>query len=224
MFGFDETINNKDNISFTIGNNDGTVSTNNNKRGNDTKPNSNRNVRFAPTSNKPNNGGTISQGSNSIFSFLPVNKVENTSDITPIVPTIPTSDITPDSTPIVPPIPTSDKKNHRAIYKIFPSSYPTNNEHMVGKEYIQLLKDPSFMDNFDDVDFYMNALFKNMVNDLKNDKSEPRSILPYFQKVVNFDPTTYSKAKVGGGTKSRKHHKISKRNKHKKRRTYKKKK
>jgi hypothetical protein len=133
----------------------------------------------------------------------------------------------------LPPASTSDKSNHKAIYKIFPTSYPNNKGSYVGKEYIHLLKDPSFMDNFDDVDFYMNALFKNMVNDLTDEKTgnkkTPRSILPYFEKVIQFDPTTYSKEKVSGGKKSRKHHKTSnhrktfKRNKKQKRRTYKKK-
>ena len=153
-----------------------------------------------------------------------------------------------------PPPTTSDKKNHKAVYKVFPSSYPNNKGRYVGKEYIRLIKDQSFMDNFDDVDFYMNALFKNMINDLKDEKtgttkSEPRSILPYFQKVVNFDPFTHTKKeetttplvppvppvpptipnvptsfqfKKGGKTK-RKNRK-SKRNKKQKRRTYKKKK
>jgi hypothetical protein len=121
----------------------------------------------------------------------------------------------------------TSKKNHQAIYKIFPSSYPNNRGRYVGKEYIHLLKDPSFMDHFDDVDFYMNALFKNMVNDLTDEKTgnkkTPRSILPYFEKVIQFDPTIYTKK---GGKKSRKHLKTStrnKRNKKQKRRTYKKK-
>jgi hypothetical protein len=123
--------------------------------------------------------------------------------------------------------PTSHKKNHQAIYKIFPSSYPNNRGRYVGKEYIKLLKDPSFMDNFDDVDFYMNALFKNMANDLTDEKTgnkkTPRSILPYFEKVIQFDPTTYTKAMASGGKKSRKHRKTSNHHKKQKRRTYKKK-
>ncbi len=162
----------------------------------------------------------------------PSNKKSRASSASTTVPS--TSTATLDLSPTVPvPLssisPTSDSKNHKAIYKIFPSNYQNNRDRYVGKEYIQLLKDPSFMDNFDDVDFYMNALFKNMANDLKRDKSEPRSILPYFQKVVNFDPMTYSKPKIGG-KKSRKHRKTSnrrktfKRNKKQKRRTYKKKK
>jgi hypothetical protein len=122
-----------------------------------------------------------------------------------------------------------NKSNHKAIYKIFPSTYPNNKGSYVGKEYIHLLKDPSFMDNFDDVDFYMNALFKNMVNDLTDEKTgnkkTPRSILPYFEKVIQFDPTIYTK---NGGKKSRKRHRKTstrnKRNKKQKRRTYKKKK
>ena len=151
---------------------------------------------------------------------------------------------------------TSDKKNHKrnnkVIYKIFPSSYPNNKGSYVGKEYIQLLKDPSFMDHFDDVDFYMNSLFKNMLNDLTDEKNvdvkgiskkkTPRSILPYFEKVIQFDPTIYTKAVASGGKKSRNrrntcnhrntsnhrntcnHRKTYKKNKNQKRRTYKKKK
>jgi len=180
-----------------------------------------------------------------IVTYANPKEVSSTSTITPTIadplsPTVPV--------PLSSISPTSDSKTHKAIYKIFPSSYPNNRGRYVGKEYIKLLKDSSFMDNFDDVDFYMNALFKNMINDLKDEKSsttkyEPRSILPYFQKVVNFDPFTHTKKeettiplvppipptipstipfKIGGKTK-RKNQK-SKRNKKQKRRTYKKKK
>lgn len=143
----------------------------------------------------------------------------------PLSSTMPSPIAAPLTPTVTAPLPdTSDKKNNKAIYKIFPSSYPNNRGRYVGKEYVQLLKDPSFMDHFDDVDFYMNSLFKNMVNDLTDEKSgnkkTPRSILPYFEKVIQFDPTTYSKT---GGKKSRKHRKTYKKNKNQKRRTYKKK-
>ena len=156
-----------------------------------------------------------------------------TAPLTPTVTAPLTSTVTAPLTPTVTALltDTSDKKTnnetHKAIYKIFPSTYPNNRGRYVGKEYIQLLKDPSFMDHFDDVDFYMNSLFKNMVNDLTDEKSgkkkTTRSILPYFEKVIQFDPTIYKKAVASGGKKSRKHRKTYKKNKNQKRRTYKKK-
>jgi hypothetical protein len=142
--------------------------------------------------------------------------------------------------------PKTTKTNHNVIYKVFPGSYPNNRSRYAGKEYIRLLKDQSFMDNFDDADFYMNALFKNIINDLidekSNNKKTPRSILPYFKKVIKFDPFVYKKnvdknesinintnlpisegyPSIGG--KLSKKHRFSKRNKKQKRRTYKKKK
>ena len=158
-----------------------------------------------------------------------------TTSSTIILPPVPVPPVPVPPAVTLSPASTSDSKNHKAIYKIFPSSYPNNKGSYVGKEYIQLLKNPSFMDHFDDVDFYMNALFKNMVNDLTDEKDvdnkgisnkkTPRSILPYFEKVIQFDPTIYKKT---GGKKSRKHHRKTstrnKRNKKQKRRTYKKKK
>jgi hypothetical protein len=83
------------------------------------------------------------------------------------------------------------------VLKIYPTRYKNKRGSYIGKYTVDLQSDNPPVGLFEQVDFYLNSLFKNLVNDMKklDDKTklEPNKIVPVIVKKIKLEPTKYNK-------------------------------
>ena len=97
-------------------------------------------------------------------------------------------------------------------FKLYPTRYKNNRGFYLGKYSIALESVNSPTGLLTEVDFYLNALFKNLINDMKpgNDKTRehPNNIIPFTTNKIKFAPVRYKKsgklrALIGGKTRAK---------------------
>lgn len=94
-----------------------------------------------------------------------------------------------------------DKKENdnevNVTFKIYPTRYKNSKGFYIGKYSIDLKSETSSTGLLAEVDFYLNSLFKNMINDMKPDtdktKQEPNNIIPVIIENMKLNPSKYRK-------------------------------
>jgi hypothetical protein len=117
-----------------------------------------------------------------------------------------------------------DDNEVNVTFKIYPTRYKNNRGFYIGKYTIDLKSENSPVGLLNEVDFYLNSLFKNIINDMKpmddKTKKEPNeiiSVIPVDIESMKLHPSKYKKPLIKGGVKTR-INKIKNKNKNKTRR------
>jgi hypothetical protein len=106
----------------------------------------------------------------------------------------------------------SDLDNEvNVTFKIYPTRYKNSRGFYIGKYAIDLKSKNSPTGLLTEVDFYLNSLFKNMINDMKPNtdkkKQDPDKIVPVIVEKWNLSPGKYRKSEnntmLKGGVKTR---------------------
>lgn len=103
-----------------------------------------------------------------------------------------------------------DENEVNVTFKIYPTRYKNNRGFYIGKYSIDLQSENSPVGLLSEVDYYLNSVFKNIVNDMKpmDDKSkkEPNEVIPVIPVVIEnmkLQPSKYKKPIIKGGRKTR---------------------
>jgi hypothetical protein len=112
-----------------------------------------------------------------------------------------------------------DENEVNVTFKIYPTRYKNNKGFYIGKYSIDLNSNNSPVGLLSEVDFYLNSLFKNIVNDMKpiddKTKKEPNQVVPVIIENIKLQPGKYKKPLIPqkGGVKTRIHNKRRPKNK-----------
>ena len=105
-----------------------------------------------------------------------------------------------------------DKNEVNVTFKLYPTRYKNSKGFYLGKYSIALESENSPTGLLAEVDFYLNSLFKNMINDMKpksdKTKEEPNKIIPVIVEKMNLNPGKYKKSEnhkplIGGKTRAK---------------------
>ena len=95
-------------------------------------------------------------------------------------------------------------------FKIYPTRYKNNKGFYIGKYSIDVNSENSPVGLLEEVDFYLNSLFKTVLNDMKpiddKTKKDPNEIIPVVVEKMNLAPGKYKKQEIRsikGGVKTR---------------------
>ena len=114
-----------------------------------------------------------------------------------------------------------DKNEVNVTFKLYPTRYKNNKGFYLGKYSIALESENSPTGLLAEVDYYLNSVFKNMINDMKSKsdktKEEPNNIIPVIVEKIKLNPGKYKQTEnhkaLIGGIKTRGKNSKRKRNK-----------